>query len=51
MGKELFSEMEQSIINYDKDEAIRLAKMALEKGIDPAVAKKLMGIELVQIAG
>jgi len=37
-NKELFVEMEQSIINYDKDEAVRLAK-------------KLMGIELVQIDG
>ncbi|HUS04292.1 MAG TPA: B12-binding domain-containing protein [Dehalococcoidia bacterium] len=37
-NKELFAKMEQSIINYDKDEAIRLANMTLEKGIDPAVA-------------
>ena len=37
-NKELFAKMEQSIINYDKEEAIRLASMALEKGIDPVVA-------------
>lgn len=37
-NKELFAKMEQSIINYDKEEAIRLANMALEKGIDPVVA-------------
>ena len=37
-NKELFAKMEQSIIDYDKDEAIRLANMTLEKGIEPAVA-------------
>lgn len=37
-NKELFAKMEQSIINYDKEEAIRLANMALEKGIDPVLA-------------
>lgn len=37
-NKELFAKMEQAIINYDKDEAVRLAKIALEKGIEPAVA-------------
>jgi len=37
-NKELFTKMEQAIINYDKDEAVRLAKVALEKGIEPAVA-------------
>jgi len=37
-NKELFAKMEQSIINYDKDEAVRLAKLALEKGIEPTEA-------------
>jgi len=37
-NKKLFAKMEQSIIDYDKDEAIRLANMTLEKGIEPAVA-------------
>jgi len=37
-NKELFTKMEQSIINYDKDEAVRLAKLALEKGIEPTEA-------------
>ena len=37
-NKELFAKMEQSIINYDKDKAIRLANMTLEKGIDPVEA-------------
>lgn len=37
-NKELFTKMEQSIINYDKDGAVQLAKMALEKGIDPVAA-------------
>ncbi|MGB5932922.1 MAG: corrinoid protein [Anaerolineae bacterium] len=36
-NKEFFTKMGQSIINYDEDEAVRLAKMALEKGIDPVV--------------
>jgi len=35
---EIFTRMEQSIINYDKEEAVRLAKMALEQGIEPAEA-------------
>ena len=35
---ELFARMEQSIINYDKEEAVLLAKMALEQGIEPAEA-------------
>ena len=39
-NKELFAKMEQSIINYDKDEAVRLANMALEKGIEPVAAIK-----------
>ena len=35
---ELFARMEQSIIDYDKEEAVRLAMMALEQGVDPAEA-------------
>ncbi|MFC1908082.1 B12-binding domain-containing protein [Chloroflexota bacterium] len=37
-NKELFNKMKQSIINYDEDEAVRLAKMALEEGVEPAEA-------------
>ena len=37
-NKEFFATMEQSIINYDKGETIRLASMALEKGIEPVAA-------------
>jgi corrinoid protein of di/trimethylamine methyltransferase len=36
--EELFAEMEQSIIRCDEDEAVRLAKMVLEMGIDPVMA-------------
>jgi len=41
-NKELFAKMEQSIINYDKDEAVRLAKLALEKGIEPVMGADAM---------
>ncbi len=47
---ELFTEMERSIVNYDKDEAIRLAQLALEKGVSPAEAINegfLKGIQAV----
>jgi corrinoid protein of di/trimethylamine methyltransferase len=37
-NKELFAKMEQSIIDYNKDEAVQLANLALEKGIEPATA-------------
>jgi len=50
-NKELFAEMEQSIVNYDKDEAVRLAKMALQKGIDPAVAINEGFVKGIQAVG
>jgi len=37
-NKELFAKMEQSIINYGNGETVRLANMALEKGIEPVAA-------------
>ena len=36
--KELLARMEQSIINYDKDEAVQLARVALDEGIEPTQA-------------
>lgn len=50
-NKELFTKMEQSIINYDKDEAVQLAKMALEKGIDPTAAINEGFVKGVQTVG
>ena len=50
-NKELFTKMEQSIINYDKDEAVRLAKMALEKGIDPTKAVDEGFVKGIQTVG
>ena len=50
-NKELFSKMEQSIINYDRDEAARLANMALEKGIEPAVAINEGFVKGIQAVG
>ncbi|MBA7637879.1 Glutamate mutase sigma subunit [subsurface metagenome] len=50
-NKELFSEMEQSIVNYDKDEAVRLAKMALQKGIEPAAAIEQGFVKGIQVVG
>ena len=49
--KELFTKMEQSIINYDKDEAVQLAKMALEKGIDPTAAINEGFVKGIQTVG
>jgi corrinoid protein of di/trimethylamine methyltransferase len=50
-NKELFTKMEQSIINYDKDEAVQLAKMALEKGIDPVVVINEGFVKGIQTVG
>jgi len=50
-NKELFTKMEQSIINYDKDEAVQLAKMALGKGIDPVVALNEGFVKGIQTVG
>ena len=50
-NKELFAEMEQSIINYDKDEAVRLANMALEKGIEPVAAINEGFVKGIQAVG
>jgi len=50
-NKELFAKMEQSIINYDKDEAIRLANMALEKGIEPVAAINEGFVKGIQTVG
>jgi len=50
-NKELLAKMEQSIINYDKDEAVRLAKMALEKGIEPAEAINKGFVKGIQAVG
>lgn len=50
-NKELFAKMEQSIIDYDKDEAIRLANMTLEKGIEPAVAINEGFAKGIQVVG
>lgn len=50
-NKELFAKMEQSIINYDKEEAVRLAKMALEKGIEPAVTINEGFVKGIQAVG
>jgi len=50
-NKELFTKMEQSIINYDKDEAVRLAKVVLEKGIEPAVAINEGFVKGIQAVG
>jgi len=50
-NKELFAKMEQSIINYDKDEAIRLANMALEKGIEPVAAINEGFVKGIQAVG
>ena len=48
---ELFAKMEQSIINYDKDEAVRLANMALEKGIEPVAAINEGFVKGIQTVG
>jgi len=50
-NKELFAKMEQSIINYDKDEAVRLAKLALEKGIEPVAAINEGFVKGIQAVG
>jgi len=50
-NKEFFAEMEQSIVNYDKDRAIRLAKMALQKGIEPAAAIDQGFAKGIQVVG
>jgi len=50
-NKELFIKMEQSIVNYDKDEAVRLAKVVLEKGIEPAVALNEGFVKGIQTVG
>jgi corrinoid protein of di/trimethylamine methyltransferase len=50
-NKELFTKMEQSIINYDKDEAVQIAKMALEKGIDPTAAINEGFVKGIQTVG
>ncbi len=50
-NRELFVEMQQSIVNYDEAEAIRLAKMTLEKGIDPALAINEGFAKGIQIVG
>ena len=50
-NKELFAKMEQSIINYDKDEAVRLANMALEKGIEPVAAINEGFVKGIQAVG
>lgn len=50
-NKELFAKMELSIINYDKDEAGGLAKMALAKGIEPAEAINEGFIKGIQAVG
>ena len=46
-----FTEMKQSIINYDKDEAVRLARLALEKGISPSEAINEGFIRGIQAVG
>ena len=48
-NKEFFGEMEQSIVNYDKDEAVRLAKMALQKGVEPAAAIEQGFVKGIQV--
>lgn len=50
-NKELFAKMEQSIINYDKDEAVRLAKLALEKGVEPVAAINEGFVKGIQAVG
>lgn len=50
-NKELFAKMEQSIIDYDKEEAIRLANMTVEKGIEPAVAINEGFAKGIQVVG
>ena len=50
-NKELFARMEQSVINYDKDEAVRLANMALEKGIEPVAAINEGFVKGIQVVG
>jgi len=50
-NKELFAKMEQSIINYDNDEAVRLANMALEKGIEPVAAINEGFVKGIQAVG
>ena len=50
-NKEIFAKMEQSIINYDKNEAVRLAKLSLEKGISPAEAINKGFIKGIQAVG
>jgi len=50
-NRELFVEMQQSIVNYDKAEASRLAKMTLEKSIDPALAINEGFAKGIQIVG
>jgi len=50
-NKGLFAKMEQSIINYDKDEAVRLANMALEKGIEPVAAINEGFVKGIQAVG
>ena len=48
---QLFAKMEQSIINYDKEEAVRLAKVALEQGIEPAETMNRGFIKGIQAVG
>ena len=43
--------MERSIINYDKGETIRLANMALEKGIEPVAAINEGFVKGIQAVG
>jgi corrinoid protein of di/trimethylamine methyltransferase len=50
-NKEFFTKMGQSIINCDKDEAVRLAEMVLEKGIDPVVAIEEGFVKGIQTVG
>jgi corrinoid protein of di/trimethylamine methyltransferase len=50
-NKELFARMEQAIINYEKDEAVSLAKLALEKGIKPVDAITYGFAKGIQVIG
>ena len=50
-NKELFARMEQAIINYEKDEAVSLAKIAVEKGIEPVDAINYGFVRGIQVVG
>lgn len=50
-NKELFAKMAQSIIDSDKDEAVRLANEALETGIEPTDAIDEGFVKGIQVVG